>query len=187
MRKNHCSKSRRSTRSPERSQVPSERTCSLARTVWHPGHQFTIAFAVGEAGFQKAQKNQLVESHVLRIVTAHLAAPVVDGAEADHARAQLLDPRFAPFARMAPPTLDRRVLGREAERVESERREDPVALHRPEADERVAEGVIADVALVGGPTWVRVHAEHVISSARIVSVDLVGALFGPAPLPALFD
>ena len=33
------------TRSPERSQVPSASTCSLARTVWHPGHQLTGASA----------------------------------------------------------------------------------------------------------------------------------------------
>ena len=45
MRKNHCSRSRLTTRSPERSQVPSASTCSLASTVWQPGHQFTGALA----------------------------------------------------------------------------------------------------------------------------------------------
>ncbi len=44
MRKNHCSRSRFCTRSPERSQVPSASTCSLASTVWQPGHQLTGAF-----------------------------------------------------------------------------------------------------------------------------------------------
>ena len=36
---------RRSTRSPERSQVPSASTCSFASTVAQPGHQFTTADA----------------------------------------------------------------------------------------------------------------------------------------------
>ena len=44
MRKNHCSRSFFITTSPLRSQVPSGRTCSLARTVLHPGHQLTGAF-----------------------------------------------------------------------------------------------------------------------------------------------
>ena len=34
-----------STRSPERSHVPSGSTCSLASTVWQPGHQLTGALA----------------------------------------------------------------------------------------------------------------------------------------------
>src|SRR5580658_2783809 len=60
-------------------------------------------------------------------------------------------------------------------------------LHRPVTDEEVAEGVVADVALVRRPARVGVHAEHVIRRARIVRVDLVGAVVRPAPLPALFD
>ena len=44
MRKNHCSISRCSTTLWQRQQVPPS-ACSLARTVWHEGHQFTGALA----------------------------------------------------------------------------------------------------------------------------------------------
>ena len=43
------------------------------------------------------------------------------------------------------------------------------------------------MALVGRPTRIGVHAEGVVRRARIVVIDLIGALIGPAFLPLLFD
>ena len=47
IRKNHCSRSRISTTDSQRSQCPTpsspRSTCSLASTVWQPGHQFAGA------------------------------------------------------------------------------------------------------------------------------------------------
>ena len=41
--KNHCSRSLLVTEAVQRSQVPSGRTCSLARVVWQVGHQLAGA------------------------------------------------------------------------------------------------------------------------------------------------
>ena len=41
---NHCSKSRFSTFAPDLQDLPSESTCSLARTVWSTGSQLICAF-----------------------------------------------------------------------------------------------------------------------------------------------
>ena len=44
IRKNHCFKNLLETTLSHRSQFPLS-TCSFARTVWHPGHQFAAASA----------------------------------------------------------------------------------------------------------------------------------------------
>ena len=59
-----------------------------------------------------------------------------------------------------------------------------VALHRPIPDEHVAEGVVADVALVRRPARVGVHAQDVVGRTGVVGVDLVGAVLLPTSLPA---
>ncbi len=84
-------------------------------------------------------------------------------------------------------TPDGGVLGRKTERVEAEGAQYGVALHRPVPDQDVAKGVVADVALVGGPTWVGVHAKHVVRRPGVVELYPVGAVLVPAPLPALFN
>ncbi len=137
------------TRSPERSQVPSARTCSLASTVWQPGHQLTGAMGpVGQAGFEQPQEDHLVPPDVGRVVAADLAPPVVDGAQGHNAGLQLGDALLGEDAGMGPGP-DGGVLGRQAERVEAEGREHGIALHGPVPDQKVAEGVVPDVALVG--------------------------------------
>ena len=57
-------------------------------------------------------------------------------------------------------------------------------VHRAVPDEKIAERVVADVALVGRPARVRVHAKDVRGRARVVHVHLVGVLVDPALLPA---
>ena len=115
-------------------------------------------------------------------MAADLAAPVVDGAEAAERRRELGDPGLGEDPRMGP-GLDGGVLGRQAEGVEPDRAEDALALHGLVADGQVAEGVVADVALVGRPRGVGVHAQRVELLPRVVVVDLVGALVVPVALP----
>ncbi len=83
--------------------------------------------------------------------------------------------------------LDGGVLGRKPEAVEPNGAQHRLALHRPLTNKQVTERVVADVTLVGRSTRVGVHAEHVGGGARVVVVDLVGALFGPASLPFGLD
>ena len=113
------------------------------------------------------------------VVADDLPSPVVDGSELDDALLQLGDPRLGERPRMLA-GLDGGVLGREPERVEPERGQDGLAVHRPVPDEEIAEGVVADVALVRRTARVRVHAKHVRRRARVVRVHLVGVLVGPA-------
>ena len=120
------------------------------------------------------------------VVAAHLAAPVVDRPEPLQAGLELLDAGVGEDPGMDP-GLDGGVLGRQAEAVEPDGAEHGVALHGALADQQVTEGVVADVALMGGAARVGVHAEHVVGRARVVVVDLVGAVVGPAPLPFGLD
>ena len=83
--------------------------------------------------------------------------------------------------------LDGRVLGGQPEAVEPDRAQHGVAGHGPLADDQVPEGVVADVALVGGAARVGIHAQHVQRRPGVVVVDLIGAISGPAVLPLLLD
>ena len=141
---------------------------------------------VGEAGAEQLEEDDLVPLHVVGVVAAQLASPVVDRAQSLHRRLELGDARLGVDAGVVAP-LDRRVLRRQAERVEAEGGQDGVALHRAMPYEHVTEGVVADVALMGRPARVGVHAQHVVGRPRIVEIDPVGAVLVPAPLPALLD
>ena len=83
--------------------------------------------------------------------------------------------------------LDGGIFGGKAERVEPEGGQDRVAQHGPMANQQIPEGVVADVAHMGGTRRVGVHGEHVPGWAGVIGVDLVGALVGPALLPLLLD
>jgi len=74
----------------------------------------------------------------------------------------------------------------QAEGVEAEGRQHRLAEHGLVAHHQVAEGVVANVALMGGARGIRVHAQGVEALARIVVIDLVGALVEPTGLPLGF-
>ncbi len=59
-----------------------------------------------------------------------------------------------------------------------------MALHGGVPDEDVAEGVVADVALVGWTARIGIHAQHVVGRPRVVELDPERAVLVPAPLPA---
>ncbi len=79
------------------------------------------------------------------------------------------------------------VLGGQPEGVEAEGRENGESLHGAVANEQVPEGVVADVALMGRPARVGVHAQHVLRGAGIVGIDLVEMAVSPALLPLELD
>ena len=141
--------------------------------------------AVRQTGLEEREEDGLGPAHVLGVVAADLAAPVVDRAEAQQRGLQFLHPRFGEDPRVAA-GLDGGVLGGEAEGVETERREDGLAEHGLVAHDDVAEGVDPHVALVGGARGIRVHGERVVALAGVVVVDFVRALVEPAGLPLLF-
>ena len=137
---------------------------------------------VGEARLEEPQEDRLVPLHVLGVVAVDLAAPVVDGTETPEGGGQLGDPGFGEDPGVGA-RLDGRVLGRQAERVESDGAEHALALHRLVPDRQVTERVVADMSLVGRTGWIGVHAQRVELRAGVVVLYLVGALVVPVALP----
>ena len=76
--------------------------------------------AVGQAGLQEPLEDDLVPAHVLGVVAADLAAPVVDRAQPLQAGLQLLDAGLGEDAGVDA-GLDGGVLGRQPEAVEADR------------------------------------------------------------------
>ena len=81
--------------------------------------------------------------------------------------------------------LDRRVLGRQAERVPSERMKHVVAAQPHHAGADVADDVVADVSHVRVPRRVGEHLQAVELRSRPVDVDLERPFGVPLVLPFL--
>ena len=142
--------------------------------------------SVGEAGFEQPEEDDLVPPDVRGVVTPHLPSPVVDGAQALDAGLELGDAGLGEAPGMFA-GADGGVFRRQAEGVETQWRQDGKALHGAVTHEQVPEGVVPDVALVGGPARVGVHAQDVLRRARVVGVDLVDVAVSPALLPLQLD
>ncbi len=140
---------------------------------------------IRESGAEQLEEDDLVPADVVRVVTAQLAPPVVDRPQSFHRSCELGDSCLGVHPRVIS-ALYGCVLCRQAERVEAERAQYGVALHRSVPDQDVTEGVVADVSLVSGTAGVGIHAQHVVGRSRVVEVDPVGPVFIPAPLPAHF-
>ena len=184
IRRNHCSRSRFSTCAPQRQQrrsAPS--TCSRA-SVPSLGHQSTGGLrAVGQAGLQEAQEEPLVPAVVGRVAGDDLGVPVEGGAHDPQLAAHVLDVAARPLGRVDP-VLDRRVLGRQAEGVEADREEDVVAVHPPEAGERVGRRLDVPVADVQVARRVGVHRQQVVLRPRRVARGPSGTGRAPPSAPA---
>ena len=132
------------------------------------------------------QEDPLVELVVLGQARGDLAAPGVADAEAlelpfhvrDVVERRCLGMRAG---------LDRRVLGRQAERVPPERVQHVEAAHALHARHHVADDVVADVPDVRVPGRVREHLEAVELRPLRVGLDLEGARRGPLLLPLLVE
>ena len=141
---------------------------------------------VGQAGGQQFLEYHLVPAHVLGIVTADLAAPVVDGPERGDRLLQLGDSGIGEDPGMGA-GLDGGVFGGQPEGVEPEGGEHRIPQHGAVSDQQIAERVVADMTHVGGTGRVGVHGEHVPGRAGIIGVHLVGAFVRPQALPLLLD
>ena len=142
--------------------------------------------AVREAAFEEPQEEPLRPAVVLRLVRREDAVPVDRPAEPLHLRP---DRRHVPrrhVARVAA-LLDRRVLGREAERVEAHRPQDPLAAAPAKMRRDLPQHVVAHVSHVQLAGRVREHLQDV----RLLAVDASGhverAGLGPDALPLLLD
>ena len=144
MRKNHCSRSRSSTRVPQRPQRPST-TCSLASTVASFGHQLTArsygrrAPARRAAGRTTGSSGSTTARRWRPRATSRWTMP--------HALNCSRNPRLRTrWTRAVPAGPDRGVLGREPERVVAHRMQDLVAVAAPEVRHRVAHRVRLQVS-----------------------------------------
>ena len=138
--------------------------------------------AVGQAGLQELEEYPLVPPVVLGDAGHQLAVPVVERAHRAELPAHLFYVAQGPPSRMDS-TLDRGVLGVQAEGIEPHRMQDVIALHphEPGVGVRARHGVpVADVEVA---RRVRVHGELVPLGARVVVPDLVEPVRVPTVLP----
>ena len=137
--------------------------------------------AVGEAAREHAGEQPLVPVVVLRRARRDLAIPRVADAEPLELALHVLDVRERRYRRRNA-ALDRRVLSRHAKGIPAERVQHVEAAHPLGARHHVADDVVADVAHVRVPGWVREHLQAVelrlirifcrLECARVVPVLL---------------
>ena len=143
--------------------------------------------AVGQSGLEQPQEQPLVPHVVRRIGGDDLVLPVEGRAHRPELAAHVVDVLHRPGERVAA-ALDRRVLGRQPERIEADREEHVVAVHPAEAGQRVARGDDVPVPDVQVARRIRVHRQQVVLGSRVVDqVRLVQPELGPARLPARLD
>ncbi len=141
---------------------------------------------VGQALLQELEEHPLVPAVVLGVAGDDLATPVDGGAE----RSELLAPMghvlVGPRSRMDP-SVDRRVLGVDAERVEAHREQHVVTLHPDVARLAVRRGHRVPVADVHIPRRVREHRHEVVVRLVAVIGGRVEARRCPVRLPLRLD
>jgi len=141
--------------------------------------------AVSEPGLQELQEQPLGPAVVLRLVSRDFAIPVDRPAEPAHLGADRGDVPLGDLTRMAA-AADRRVLCRQAERVEPHRPQNREAVAAPEMRDDVPQRVVEDVAHMEVPGGVRKHLEHVELLALGGAGGLgIGDVERPRVLPGL--
>ena len=122
---------------------------------------------------------------VFRVARRDLAGPVIGKAHALQLLAHRGDVFRGPHRGMDA-AGDRRVLGRQAERVPPHRVQHVVALRPAVARDEIAHRVVAHVADMQLPRRVGKHLQHVIFRPGRIVPRLEGAAFAPALLPLRF-
>ena len=125
---------------------------------------------------------------VLRVAGCEPARPVERHAHATERGCLLLDVGVGPLGgRLAPP--DRRVLGRQPERIPADRMQHVVPLHRPEPSDGIAAAERFRVAHVQVARGVGEHVERVEPRPGVVRVVRahVQTFLGPGRLPSRLD
>src|SRR5205823_6082873 len=142
--------------------------------------------AVGDAPLEHAQEQPLVPAVIVRVAGGELAAPVDGEAEGLELCAHVGDVLAGP-ARRWHAVADRRVLGRQAERIPAHGLQHVVSLHAQVARQHVADGVVAHVAHVQAPGRVRQHRQAVELRPRRILTRLEGAPLVPILLRGALD
>src|SRR5207253_1525338 len=137
---------------------------------------------VGEAALEHPDEDELLPLVVRRLTGGNLAVPVVGEAQLLELVPHVADVLVGPDRRVDA-VLDRRVLGRESERVPAHRMQDVEAAHPLVARQDVADRVHPDVPHVDPAGRVREHLEAVeFRPARVLGdAELLPRLPGPLP------
>ena len=125
---------------------------------------------VRDALFEHAQEQPLIPVVVLGLTGGELTRPVERKAERLELALHVRDVVVGPFRRRHA-VRDRRVLGRQAERIPPHRLQDVVALLAHEARNHIADRVVAHMPHVQPPAGIREHAQAVILGPPRILAD----------------
>ncbi len=142
--------------------------------------------AVGQALAHQPGEHALLVHVVVRRAGGELARPVDGVAQRLELAAHVVDVGVGPLGRRGV-VLDRRVLGRQAERVPPHRLQHVVPGHALVAADDVADGVVAHVAHVQRAGRIRQHRQAVVLGLVRGFVDLEGTGGFPVLLGSGFD
>ena len=153
----------------------------VVRTPLHRG-----ALAIREAALEEEQELPLLPPVVRRVVRRERAVPVVRPADAAHRARDVLDVPLRALTRVDA-LLDRGVLGRQAEGVESLRVQHVHAVAGTEASDDIADRVDQHVPYVQRARGIREHFEDVALRPALLVRDVERLRVLPDALPALLD
>ena len=142
--------------------------------------------AVRHALLEQAHEHALLVHVIVGLAGREFARPVDRVTQRRQLRAHVLDVRVGPL-RGRGLVLDRRVLGRQPERIPAQRLQHVLALHALEARDHIADRVIAQVADMQRPRRIRQHRQAVILRTRIVLAHIERMRARPVRLRSSLD
>ena len=104
-----------------------------------------VFFFVSQSFFKELNEDPLHPPVIILVTSSYFSVPIVGKAEFTQLLFHFVDIVPGPFARMDP-VLDRRVLCRQAERVEAHRMQDIIAVHFLKSGYHVADGIVPHMA-----------------------------------------
>ncbi len=141
---------------------------------------------VGKTALKEAHEEPLVPPIVLRLAGSDLARPIVAGSHQADLTAHFKDVLGGPDGRVDS-SIDRRVFGRQAERVPAHRMKHVVSEHSHHPRDRVTERVILRVADMEIARRVRQHLQGIVFWLRALVRRAIDVLGRPARLPLSLD
>ena len=142
--------------------------------------------AVSESLFHQPGKEPLLPTVVLRLAGRYLSRPVIRETHPLQLSAHMCDVLISPLCR-GDRTLDRRVLGREPERIPAHGLQDITPQHPLIATHHIADRVVADMPHVQLARGIRQHGQAVELFPRRVFSDLETLLLFPVGLHNRFE
>ena len=117
-------------------------------------------FQIGDAFFQHPQKQPLIPAVIIRDAGRHFAFPVHRKTEQAQLLLHVSDVVKRPLRRRDP-TGHRCIFCRQAESIPAHRLQHVLAQHPLITGDHIANGVIADMAHVQPPAWIREHRQAI--------------------------